>query len=361
MNLISINCTLSYFLSADMGNILNLHDGYPLEVHKGLIDIISSPFNLNKAQNTIIGETLKYFEPGVQINTGDFYLREKQIVDSLKELYQKEKVLPSIHQKNNIQPLNSSRDFKKELISNIKKTEEIWSNNICVHLPVRKQDDTDEVIQNLTKPELLKVMKAHPSISIDLENNHHNSYFGNLYHCTHLLERLDDKLEDLGKSNLKENFNLTFDYGHFVTQAYYLKYDKREMLFDFYKNSGKRIRTIHAHNNDGIHKDQHLLLGLTPQISKEKSNMGFIGNKKVNLSKLKENEKLFFETLPELEWVKRAKKNRLGVKKIKRDGIEKERKHSTNLSQNTNFVIEIDSKYSKNGIITFIERICEKL
>ncbi len=325
MKLISINCTLSYFLSQTMGEVLALKEGHPVEVHSGLIYMIKSALKNNREEFPLLS---KEFKPGLQINTNDFYFADEEIIPQLNDLYKREEIFQNIHQRGDAQPIDESEIFLSETLSNIKMTENGWGKNICIHLPIRQSNDIDEVVNNCCRQEILESLKNNPQVSLDLENNHHNSFFGDLYNCMELIDGLDDNLQEMGLAQYQGNFNFTFDYGHFVTQAYFCRYDKRKMLTDFFEQKGKRIKTLHIHNNDGIHKDQHIMMGILPQ--KILENVGKIGSKEVQLDTFKENQELFFDTFPILNW-----KN----------------------NQNTNLVIEIDAPYTEEDLIKCVNNL----
>ncbi len=320
---------MSYFLNRDMGKVLDLEEGHPVEVHKALIKKIKAPF-LQLAQDfPILG---KKFKPSVQINTGNFYFRDPEILEQILNEYIKQGIYPSIHQKNNAQPLNESEEFLVEICENIERTRGIWGNHICVHLPVNDRNDIKEVIENLTKRDLVELLEENRHVSIDLENNHHNSFFGNLYNCSVFIEQLDKELQEKGLEELKSQFNFTFDYGHFFTQSHFMNYDKRKMLADFFRSNGNRIKTLHLHVNDGIHKDQHIM----PRLCAKKRENGkfYVGGKEVDLLLLQEHEKILLESLPILDW-----KNK----------------------KNSNLVIEIDSIYTDQDLVNCVNLLYTNL
>ncbi len=166
---------------------------------------------------------------------------------------------------------------------------------MTVHLPISPEDDTAEVIAALTDPVVIDAVwgstAAAFKISIDLENNWHESFFGDLDHCIALFQQLDEKLVDIGKPELRACFNLCYDHGHFVAQAAQLNYEKDTILPRFFRQMGPRIKTLHLHCNDGSN-DQHLLLGTSP------TSLGLKNKKQFNATLIQENEKLLLKNLP---------------------------------------------------------------
>jgi sugar phosphate isomerase/epimerase len=291
-----------------MGEILGLEEGDPVEVHKALIKMIRYAYNKLVDSPTFQNKPIKNVFPGVQINTREFYFKEPTIVDEITSCYQSTQsdggvyVVPSIHQANEAQPLHEKVDFYPELKTNCALAEKWNSKNITVHLPVRTNNDIDEVIELLTSKNCIEIIKGTPGIyqpSIDLENNHHNTFFGDLDNCSAFLAKLDDKLDEIGASFLKQNINFCFDSGHYLTQAHLMGYNNRDMLARFFKTQANRIKTLHLHKNDGIGKDQHILLGIEPDANNS------IGFTKVEPALLAEHEAILLECLPLLRFLEK--------------------------------------------------------
>jgi sugar phosphate isomerase/epimerase len=302
---ISLNCTTMYFFSSVLGDILGLEEGEPVEVHSKLIQMVQRSFSKIKEKEQNFGEL---FSAGLQMNTRDFYFREPGMIDEIIECYKDTKkinsltVTPSIHQASDAQPFSECKDFFEEFQRNCDLMRAWESKNLTVHLPVREENDMVDVINTLTDPRSIKAIRGPKDsfkISIDLENNHHNTYFGNLYNCIEFIENLDDKMDEIGKSSLKSQLNFCFDYGHYITQAHLMGYNKQKMLSEFFESKKDRIKTLHLHNNDGIGKDQHILIGLHPENTE--NGIGHIGNVKVNAKLLKEHEEILLEALPILK------------------------------------------------------------
>ena len=103
----------------------------------------------------------------------------------------------NIHQANDAQPLPEYSQFYKETQTNLDFSKRLGAHNLVIHLPVRKQDDTENVISCLSNISFLETLKSY-NISLDFENNHHNSFFGNLDNCSNLLNLLDDRIRFFG-------------------------------------------------------------------------------------------------------------------------------------------------------------------
>ncbi len=166
---------------------------------------------------------------------------------------------------------------------------------MTVHLPISPDDDTSEVIAALTDPKVIDAAAGTTpddfKISIDLENNWHKSFFGNLDNCIALFQQLDEKLADIGQPELRSCFNFCYDHGHFVAQAAQLNYEKHTILPRFLRQMGPRIKTLHLHCNDGSN-DQHMLLGSSP------TSPGVTAKKHFNMALFNENERLLLKNLP---------------------------------------------------------------
>ena len=67
-----------------MGAVLHLEEGEPEEVHLGLIWMINQTFE-KVSDSTFIAD----FQPGIQVNSRDFYFREDGMWDLIIDLYQK--------------------------------------------------------------------------------------------------------------------------------------------------------------------------------------------------------------------------------------------------------------------------------
>lgn len=292
-----------YTFSKVMGDIIGLREGDPYEIHEGLIKMIRAAFEIFKNHESY--RKLPVL-PAIQSDTSNFYWNDPEMVQSVIREYEKTKtdslgyVLPCIHQFGSAQPLPNNKNFFKHLEQNIQYSREWGARNITIHLPISPNNDTENVISVLTSTKFIELMsqpKEAPNyryISLDLENNHHNSFFGNLDNVAEFLDTLDQRYKQLGVPHLSEAINLCFDFGHYISQATKLKYEKTEMLRRFFQRMRHRIKTLHLHMNDGS-DDQHILVGLMPD------NANKIGNMVVNADLLREHTKILLDTLPFLE------------------------------------------------------------
>lgn len=301
---LSLNCGLAYFFSKSLGAVLGLTEGEPEAVHAGLLRIVQAAFARFARDHPALAERTR---AGLQVNTREFYFQEPGMTERIMGIYRASwtasqadpgatiPVMPSIHQANGAQPLPDCADFLPQLRANCQLARSLGSRNITVHLPVRARDDTDAVVATLTRPDVLAVVKGTPDafpLSIDLENNHHNTFFGNLDHCRALLDALDARLRDLGEAGAIPRYNICFDYGHYITQAHKMGYDKRAMLTRFFRAAGDRVKTLHLHMNDGS-GDQHLLVaGHIPDAT------GTVQGRAVDPTLLAEHARILLEALP---------------------------------------------------------------
>ena len=280
-----------------MGKILELTEGDPVEVHKGLRSLIYKTIDW---LNAITGCSSFGIHPGVQFNSRDFYFRESEILKEILELYEnkkmnEKKVYGTIHQSNGIQPIKACKEFIEELIKNLDLHLQLGTNNLTVHLPVDKENRIAEICEILTSDAIINqleiIRNKNPNISIDFENNHHGSFFGNLDHCIALFQSLKDKLYEIGKKDIYPILNICFDSGHFFIDADKMNYNKTAMLENFFETMKAKINTLHIHTNDGI-TDRHFLLG--------RSYDNFLIKPAINKEKIQENTTLILETLPML-------------------------------------------------------------
>jgi hypothetical protein len=166
-------------------------------------------------------------------------------------------------------------------------------------LPVDKENRIEEVCEIMTSESVLNLLKneSGKNISIDLENNHHMSFFGNLKNCSELLDRIHDRLTEIGRKEMYKNINFCFDSGHYFIDSDKMGYPKQKMLSEFFESKRDKIKTLHLHSNDGT-KDHHLLLG---QIPGENSPYEVKG---IKLDILKQNTNLLLDLLPILKFNK---------------------------------------------------------
>ncbi len=281
-----------------MGKILNLEEGHPIEVHRGLRSIILKVIEDLKTNTEFLFSEIK---PGVQFNSRDFYFREEEILQEIFELYRnvcanEQKVFGTIHQSNEIQPIKACKNFTDELSRNIYYHTIMGTNNLTVHLPVDKENRIAEITDILTSEPTLKILSegisTMPMISIDFENNHHGSFFGNLDNCITLFETLKDKYIEIGEKEIYSIINICFDSGHYFIDPEKMGYNKRGMLENFFENMKTKINTLHLHTNDAIN-DRHLLLGC--QIENLSINPPLIKHK------VHEHTELILESLPILK------------------------------------------------------------
>lgn len=263
---IALNCATNYFFSPRLGQMLGITEAEPdlvltrlMEMQKGAISHVDPHFL-----------PLFPFSLSIQVNSREFFFRDESLLAEIAALFHHthsrsnptDRFYLSIHQANDQQPFPDKPTFLPELLRNCKLAREWGCPNITVHLPVRDQDDTALVVATLTHPDLLQELAiglADHAVSIDLENNHHNSYFGNLEHVDAFLTALDQRLVEIGHADLIPCFNLCFDFGHYLSQSYRMGYDQRGMLHDFFVKRGSRIHTFHIHVNDGSWDDHFLL------------------------------------------------------------------------------------------------------
>jgi len=292
-----------YFFSGVLGDVLGLQEGDPVELHQGLIRMIRNTFKILKTEAAC---TQHHVLPAIQMNTGDFYFNDPDMVRSVMNEYEKTRtepdgyILPCIHQFGSAIPLPDNTEFFSHFLKNIQYHRTWGARNLTVHLPIRPNDDTEKVISVLTSSKFIETMLQPPKdpnyqfISIDLENNHHNSFFGNLDHVSAFIEKLDQRYQQLGIPHLSESINLCFDYGHYISQATKMNYEKREMLRRFFDKMRHRIKTLHLHMNDGS-DDQHILVGLMPDAQNKIGTIPILGDL------YREHTQILLETLPRLE------------------------------------------------------------
>jgi sugar phosphate isomerase/epimerase len=299
----ALNCGTNHFFNPALGQSLGIEEAEPDLVHIALIKRIQSAM-LNLEKYSIRWK--KEIKGMIQMNSRDFFFRDEEILAEITKLYtqtQSEKnihlqVDPSIHQSNDAWPTSDHPQFLTELQKNAKVARQWGCPHIVVHLPVRAQDDTEEVINILTKPEVLRLVQGQSGeipLLIELENNHHNCFFGNLDHVDNLLTRLDHHLTTIGKAELSQYYNLCFDFGHYISQADKMGYDKPGMLQRFFQNRKNRIKALHLHVNDG-RDDQHLLL------SWEFYDKENLLNNKFDLAKLKQHTQILLDNLKWLDF-----------------------------------------------------------
>ncbi len=278
-----------------MGKILNLQEGHPVEVHKGLRSLI-----LRVIQDLSSNKSFHCYEikPGVQFNSRDFYFREPEILQEIFELYRnnhenEEKVHGTIHQSNEIQPVKACKNFIDELNKNIHYHMMLGTNNLTVHLPVDKKNRIMEIREILSSNSFLEILsdaiRRNPHISIDFENNHHGSFFGNLDNCITLFETLKDRYNEIGEKEKYNHINICFDSGHFFIDSEKMGYNKRRMLESFFEKMRDKIQTLHLHTNDSK-SDRHLLFGFPIE--------SLSINPPLNHEKVHENTSLILDLLP---------------------------------------------------------------
>ncbi len=278
-----------------MGEVLGLEEGHPVEVHKALIKMIKTAYENVASTFPQVSDTVN---PCVQFNTREFYFRDEEIVEQVKDLYikqngEKHRVVASIHQDNEIQPLNRCKNFYKELEKNLTIMDELNGANLTVHLPISAENQMEEVINILTSNKMLNLLekfKHLDPLSIDLENNHHSSFFGNLNNCSFFLGKLRERLAQREKEEYYRFFNICLDTGHYLIDAHHENYPKQEMLDRFLEKHREKIKTIHLHANDGS-RDQHLLLGQYP------GENSAISLSNLNLPRLKEHNAIIQNSL----------------------------------------------------------------
>lgn len=301
MRYLGLNISNLYFLNPDLGKMLGIQEGDPIEVHQKLIDLVLHGHEPISPQSYVLVPTL-------QMNSREFYFREAELLTEILEFYKKNpktmlnsgdiwKVTPSIHEANDTWPVLDNKKFLPTLLPTLQYARQWRSKNITVHLPVRPQNEINSLVDTLTHPDVIKAIRGQPDdfkISIDLENNHHNSFFGNLDNLAEFAVLLDEKLDRLGAQDLKTQINFCFDFGHFATQSTKLRYNKRQMLENFFESQRKRIKTLHLHTNDGSN-DQHYLPYNTDSQSIHLKH--FNGDQRL----LKEHSELLFDCLPILK------------------------------------------------------------
>ncbi len=298
MQYLALNNNQFYLFSSEMGKVLGLTEGDPRDIVAGLNSLINRLYKvLQERKLPLIGTLL----PSVQHNPSDTGFRnDPGLMDFLIDQYRRPPpgcpmpVLPSIHQENQ-EAAGTSLQFGMVVKKNCTLMRAWRSKNMTVHLPISSDDDTSEVIAALTDPMIIgAVAGTTPNefkISIDLENNWHESFFGDLDHCISLFQQLDEKLVDIGKPELRSCFNFCYDHGHFVAQASQLNYEKDAILPRFFRQMGSRIKTLHLHCNDGS-GDQHMLLGSALM------SLGLRNKKQFDLTLFQENERLLLKNLP---------------------------------------------------------------
>ena len=67
-----------------MGQILELKEGDPIEVHEGLRSMIFKTANNLNESSALLNLEIK---SGVQFNSRDFYFREPEILEEIIDLY----------------------------------------------------------------------------------------------------------------------------------------------------------------------------------------------------------------------------------------------------------------------------------
>ena len=198
----------------------------------------------------------------------------------------------SIHGNNFTYPVNNDPLFFTDL-PKLLTIGEIWNApDIVVHLPMKTGNIDNEIIDNL-----ITVLSTAPkNCSINLENKHHNCYYGNLDHFTGLLNSFDDMVTERGLTRLKQNLNICFDFGHYIIQATEEKYPIREMITNFITQNDKRLRMFHLHLNDGTF-DHHILPDRAPFPQQP-----FVFPYKPDYYKVQEFGLFLAEILPLIQW-----------------------------------------------------------
>ena len=196
--------------------------------------------------------------PAVQYgNESDFYFDDQTLLNLILENlfhHQGPPVYPYIHATSQHTPLSGS--FIEKMAQLLPLAVKFKSKNICVHLPVEKCDNTHELVELLTSYDFLRLLEQYP-ISLDLENNWHDSWFGFSENIKKFFDLLEKKLDEKAKKDLFHYFGITFDSGHFFAQYDSAGRDVSEGLTEFFRVHGSKIRTLHLHGNDGS-GDQHL-------------------------------------------------------------------------------------------------------
>jgi len=301
MRYLALNNNPFYLFSEEMGKVLGLTEGNAREIVSGLNSITSRLHVVLREREISHAAAV---DPSVQHNPRDLYFRDDpQLLEFIWEQYDQPPpecllpVLPGLHQENEIF-VGQNDLFTATLQNNCDRMRAWHSKNLTVHLPISPQDDTEDVIATLTSPEVMGAVggpdAAEFNVSIDLENNWHKSFFGDLDHCTDLFRELDEKLVDVGRPDLISQYNFCYDHGHFTVQANQLNYDKESMLPRFFRQMRPRIKTLHLHCNDGS-LDQHLPFGTLP------TSPGIRRMKNLNYAILQENEQLLLTQLPILQ------------------------------------------------------------
>ncbi|MHA1684556.1 MAG: hypothetical protein ACTSUE_26695 [Promethearchaeota archaeon] len=197
------------------------------------------------------------FNPVVQYgNESDMYFDDPYLVEVLIEetCHPNVPVYPIIHQISENQPLKPG--FLEKMVQLMDLSGKFRSRNICVHLPLERYDVSGELIEELTGESFLDHL-GQSNISIDLEQNWHESWFGIAENVISFFTMLEDKLQEIGRHQLFDNFGMTFDSGHFFAEYRTMELNMEEGIQKLFTELGTKIRTLHLHGNDGKN-DEHV-------------------------------------------------------------------------------------------------------
>jgi sugar phosphate isomerase/epimerase len=302
---IGINCWYEKFHKLPFSKYLSQKDEQisPVSLHQLLIQQMNDAFSILKKNKS--SEKLKKCNPAIQINSEDPYLTDPNnlaFYPHLKPLYSAAQIHMNLHGGNFVFPLREDPKFITSLNWQLKLAKVWQTQNITIHLPMRPEDDTANIVDTLTDSTTMDIIQNYmawnsdgkPSVTLDLENKHHNAFFDDLYHLTALMEALDDRLQAMGNKKLGRVYNICFDFGHYVIQAREKGYSTRKMLEDFFHAQKSRIHTLHLHVNDGSY-DQHLMAG-EPDLPQTQ----YLATApySINLDRVYEHQRILMDLLP---------------------------------------------------------------
>ncbi|MHA1368683.1 MAG: sugar phosphate isomerase/epimerase family protein [Promethearchaeota archaeon] len=255
MLLHGINNNVMYLFNKTLGASIGLEEPEPENIIKALSSCSRRVCQFLNSNGTLPIRV----HPCVQYgNESDLYFKDDSIsMLILGELqHNREPVYPFLHALNDVQPSKPGFVEKMKRVFDI--CEFLGSKNVTIHFPLDTGEVTSSVIQDLCSDDFLKLLQQY-RISLDLENNWHNSWFGYAENVLNFYKELDDVLEAKGMSGLSDYFGMTFDSGHFIAQYRISGRDPVSGLERFFDDSLiPRIRTLHLHCNDGTN-DQHEL------------------------------------------------------------------------------------------------------
>ncbi|MFX0103747.1 MAG: sugar phosphate isomerase/epimerase family protein [Candidatus Hodarchaeota archaeon] len=250
--LYGLNNNMAYLFNRTMGASIGLEEPEPDGIIASLSRVARKTCDVLKSEFHSLG-----IVPTVQYgNESDFYYDDPDLLSCLvKEKESKDGgVIPTIHAASDVHPLNPSFPGLLERI--LKLCDNFGCKNITVHLSLNKEDITRQTIECLTNEPVLDLINQY-KVSIDLENNWHECWFGYSEHITRFYEELKDKLHEMGHEDLYDYYGMCFDCGHLFAQYTIAKRDVKEGIYDLFENLGETIRTFHLHGNDGS-GDEHL-------------------------------------------------------------------------------------------------------